>query len=92
MNVAIVGAGRVGTTFGVRLRRAGHRLVAASGRDATATRTRAYLGAVPVLLAADAVRRAEVVIIATPDDAIAPTCAAIVVFPTPPLPSTITNP
>jgi predicted short-subunit dehydrogenase-like oxidoreductase (DUF2520 family) len=78
MNVAIVGAGRVGTAFGVRLRRAGHRIVATSGRDATTPRTRAYLGAVPVLPAADAARRAEVVIIATPDDAIAPTSAAIV--------------
>jgi predicted short-subunit dehydrogenase-like oxidoreductase (DUF2520 family) len=78
MDVAIVGAGRVGTAFGVRLRRAGHRIVAASGRDATAGRTRTYLGSVPVLPAADAARRAELVLLATPDDAIAATCAAIV--------------
>jgi predicted short-subunit dehydrogenase-like oxidoreductase (DUF2520 family) len=78
MDVAIVGAGRVGTALGVRWRRAGHRIVAASGRDATAARTRTYLGAVPVLPPADAARRAELVLIATPDDAIEPTCEAIV--------------
>jgi predicted short-subunit dehydrogenase-like oxidoreductase (DUF2520 family) len=78
MDVAIVGAGRVGTAFGVRLRRAGHRIVATSGREETARRTRTYFGAAPVLSAPDAARRAEVVLIATPDDAIAPTCAAIV--------------
>jgi predicted short-subunit dehydrogenase-like oxidoreductase (DUF2520 family) len=78
MDVAIVGAGRVGTALGVRLRRGGHRIVAASGRDATAARTRTYLGAVPVLPPADAARRAELVLIATPDDAIEPTCESIV--------------
>jgi predicted short-subunit dehydrogenase-like oxidoreductase (DUF2520 family) len=78
MDVAIVGAGRVGTALGVRLRGAGHRIVAASGRDATPARVRTYLGSVRVLTPADAARRAEVVIIATPDDAIAPTCASIV--------------
>jgi predicted short-subunit dehydrogenase-like oxidoreductase (DUF2520 family) len=78
MDVAIVGAGRVGTALGVRLRRSGHRIVATTGREATFARTRAYLGAVPVLPAAEAARRAELVLIATPDDAIAPTCVAIV--------------
>jgi predicted short-subunit dehydrogenase-like oxidoreductase (DUF2520 family) len=78
MDVAIVGAGRVGTAFGVRLRRAGHRIVAASGRGATVARARSYLGAVPVLPPVDAARRGELVLIATPDDAIEPTCEAIV--------------
>jgi predicted short-subunit dehydrogenase-like oxidoreductase (DUF2520 family) len=78
MDLAIVGAGRVGTALGVWLRRSGHRIVAASGRDATEARVRRHLGAVPVLAPAEAARRAELVLIATPDDAIAPTCAAIV--------------
>jgi predicted short-subunit dehydrogenase-like oxidoreductase (DUF2520 family) len=78
MDLAIVGAGRVGTALGVRLRGAGHRIVSASGRDATPARVRDFLGRVPVLSPADAARRADVVLIATPDDAIEPTCAAIV--------------
>jgi predicted short-subunit dehydrogenase-like oxidoreductase (DUF2520 family) len=78
MDVAILGAGRVGTAFGVRLRGAGHRIVAVSGRATTQERTRSYLGRVPVLPPAEAAARAEVSLIATPDDAIAPTCAEIV--------------
>jgi predicted short-subunit dehydrogenase-like oxidoreductase (DUF2520 family) len=78
MDVAIVGAGRVGTALGVRLRAAGHRIVGVSGRAETPARVRRYLGPVRVLPPADAARRAEVVVIATPDDAIAPTCANIV--------------
>jgi predicted short-subunit dehydrogenase-like oxidoreductase (DUF2520 family) len=78
MDVAVVGAGRVGTALAVRLRRAGHRIVAVSGRDSTPDRVRPYLGAVPLLAPADAARRAELAVIATPDDAIEPVCAAIV--------------
>jgi predicted short-subunit dehydrogenase-like oxidoreductase (DUF2520 family) len=78
MDVAIVGAGRVGTALGVRLRAAGHRIVGVSGREQTPARARRYLGRVAILPPAEAARRAEVVLIATPDDAIAPTCADIV--------------
>ncbi len=78
MDVAIVGAGRVGIAFGVRLRAAGHRIVAATSRERDGARVREHLGAVPVLAPADAARRAELVMIATPDDAIAPVCADIV--------------
>jgi predicted short-subunit dehydrogenase-like oxidoreductase (DUF2520 family) len=78
MDVAVLGAGRVGTAIAVRLKAAGHRIVAASGRDRTPERVREFLGAVPILSAADAARRAEVSLIATPDDAIEPTCAEIV--------------
>jgi predicted short-subunit dehydrogenase-like oxidoreductase (DUF2520 family) len=78
MDVAVIGAGRVGTAFGVRLRRAGHRIVAVAGRSETAARVRSHLPAVPVLSPADAARRAEVALIATPDDAIVSTCEAIV--------------
>jgi predicted short-subunit dehydrogenase-like oxidoreductase (DUF2520 family) len=78
VNVAIVGAGRVGTGIGVRLRRSGHRIVAVSGRERTPARAREYLGPVPFLPAADAATLAEVVLIATPDDAIALVCDEIV--------------
>jgi predicted short-subunit dehydrogenase-like oxidoreductase (DUF2520 family) len=78
MDVAVVGAGRVGTAVAVRLRDAGHRIVAVSGRTQTPTRIRAFLRSVPVLQPADAARRAELTLVATPDDAIAPTCASIV--------------
>jgi predicted short-subunit dehydrogenase-like oxidoreductase (DUF2520 family) len=78
MDVAILGAGRVGTAFGVRLGRAGHRIVGVSGHPATPDRARSYLGRVPILPPAEAAARAEVALITTPDDAIQPTCAEIV--------------
>ena len=78
MDVSVLGAGRVGTGLAVRLRRAGHRIVAASGRDETRRRVRSYLGGVPFLPETEAARRGEVVLIATPDDAIATVCDAIV--------------
>jgi predicted short-subunit dehydrogenase-like oxidoreductase (DUF2520 family) len=70
MDVAIVGAGRVGTALGVLLVRAGHRVVAASGREATPARVRAHLPGVPVVGAAEAARRGELVLVAVPDDAL----------------------
>ncbi len=78
MDVAVVGAGRVGTALAVRLTRGGHRIVAASGREATPERLRRYLGRVPVLPPAEAARRAEVVLLATPDDAISLICDRLV--------------
>ena len=43
MKVAIVGAGRVGTCVGVLLTRAGHRVVAVSGRGPTRDRALRFL-------------------------------------------------
>jgi predicted short-subunit dehydrogenase-like oxidoreductase (DUF2520 family) len=43
LSVAVVGAGRVGTALGVLLERAGHRVVAAWGRDASRDRVRRWL-------------------------------------------------
>lgn len=77
MDVVVVGAGRVGTALAVRLRAAGHRVVAVSGRDATPERARRYLPSVSVLPAEVAARRGEVVLIGTPDDAIEPMCSAL---------------
>jgi predicted short-subunit dehydrogenase-like oxidoreductase (DUF2520 family) len=77
MDVAVVGAGRVGTALAVLLARAGHRLVAVSGRDATRARTEKFLPGVTVIPAVEAVRDAELVLVGVPDDAIAETAETI---------------
>jgi predicted short-subunit dehydrogenase-like oxidoreductase (DUF2520 family) len=71
MRIAVVGAGRVGTSLAVRWREAGHEIVAVAGGDATPGRAARYLPGAPVRDPAAAARDAEVVVIATPDGAIA---------------------
>ena len=76
----MIGAGRVGTALGVKLREAGHRIVGVSGREGTADRAKRYLPGVPVVDAADAAdvaRLAGVVLIGTPDDRIEEACASL---------------
>jgi predicted short-subunit dehydrogenase-like oxidoreductase (DUF2520 family) len=68
MDVAIVGAGRVGTAVGVLLLAAGHTVTAVSGRDATRIRAAEFLPGVPVVDPALAVTGATVVVVAVPDD------------------------
>ena len=70
MDVAVVGAGRVGTAFAVLLRRAGHVVTAVSGRDATPARAERYLPGVPVLPAVEAASSADLVVLGVPDDAL----------------------
>lgn len=70
MNVAIVGAGRVGTGMAVLLDRAGHRIVAVSGRGPTRDRASRFLPDVPFLEPAEAARAGELVVIGVPDDEI----------------------
>jgi predicted short-subunit dehydrogenase-like oxidoreductase (DUF2520 family) len=77
MDVAVVGAGRVGTAIAVLLGRAGHRIVAVAGGTATAERAAFHLPGVPVRTPADAASGAELVVIGTPDDAIEATAATI---------------
>jgi len=77
MDVAVIGAGRVGTALAVRLLDAGHRIVAISGRAGTADRAARYLPGVPIRPGAIAARGAEVVIIGTPDDLIEPTATSL---------------
>ncbi|MGH2589540.1 MAG: Rossmann-like and DUF2520 domain-containing protein [Actinomycetota bacterium] len=71
MDLAVIGAGRVGTALAVLWRRAGHRIVAVAGREATPERAATHLPGVPVLDPVDAARDAGIVVIATPDDVIA---------------------
>jgi len=77
MDISVVGAGRVGTALAVLWQRAGHRILAVAGGAATAERAATHLPGVAVLDNAAAARDAEVVLIATPDAAIAVACAQI---------------
>ena len=77
MKVAIVGAGRVGTCVGVLLTRAGHRVVAVSGRGPTRDRALRFLPDARVLAPAAAAREGELVFVGMPDDLIAGTVASI---------------
>jgi predicted short-subunit dehydrogenase-like oxidoreductase (DUF2520 family) len=72
LNVGVIGAGRVGTALAVALRRAGHRITAASAVS-TASRERVdrYLSGTVVLQPADVVAAADLVLLAVPDDALA---------------------
>ena len=68
MNVSVVGAGRVGTAMAVLLGRAGHRIVAVSGRAPTRDRASRFLSGVAFLDPADAARAGELVLVGVPDD------------------------
>jgi predicted short-subunit dehydrogenase-like oxidoreductase (DUF2520 family) len=70
MDIALVGAGRVGTALAVLLSRAGHRISGASGREASRERLRRFLPGVPFTTADEAARGADAVILGVPDDAI----------------------
>lgn len=77
MDIGVVGAGRVGTALAVLLRRAGHEIVAVSGRERTGERAARYLPGTPVLSSAEAARKAAVVLIGTPDDRIEEACVEL---------------
>jgi predicted short-subunit dehydrogenase-like oxidoreductase (DUF2520 family) len=77
MELAVVGAGRVGTALAVLLSRAGHRVAAVSGRADTAGRAARFLPGVPVVTDEQAAASAEVVVLGVPDSAIEPTAAGI---------------
>jgi len=68
MDIAIVGAGTVGTAVGVAWAGAGHRVIAVAGRAETVSRAARWLPGVPVLPIAEAVSGAELVVIGVPDD------------------------
>lgn len=71
LNVGIVGAGKVGASFGASLRLAGHLVVGASGvSEASVNRIDTMLPGVPRLDVEEVVRRCELVFLAVPDDAV----------------------
>jgi predicted short-subunit dehydrogenase-like oxidoreductase (DUF2520 family) len=74
MDVAVVGAGRVGTALAVLLAKAGHRIVAVSGRGSSRARADRHLPGTPFLAPVDAAREGEEVLLAVPDDVVAQVC------------------
>jgi predicted short-subunit dehydrogenase-like oxidoreductase (DUF2520 family) len=70
--VGVVSAGRVGAVLGAALARAGHSVVAASGVSKESVgRAEDLLPAVPLLPPDEVVARADLVLLALPDDALA---------------------
>jgi predicted short-subunit dehydrogenase-like oxidoreductase (DUF2520 family) len=70
--VGVVSAGRVGAVLGAALARAGHTVVAASGvSDASVRRAEDLLPGVELLAPDEVCRRADLVLLALPDDALA---------------------
>jgi predicted short-subunit dehydrogenase-like oxidoreductase (DUF2520 family) len=71
LDVGVVGAGRVGAVLGAALQRVGHRVVAVSGvSEESRERAARLLPGTPVLAPEEVVRRAELVVLAVPDDAL----------------------
>jgi predicted short-subunit dehydrogenase-like oxidoreductase (DUF2520 family) len=70
MNVSVVGAGRAGTAVAVLLSRAGHKIVAVSGRGPTRDRAARYLPGTAFVEPDEAARAGDLVIVAVPDDLI----------------------
>jgi predicted short-subunit dehydrogenase-like oxidoreductase (DUF2520 family) len=78
LRVGVVGAGRVGATLGAALARAGHEIVAASGvSGASRARAERLLPGVPLLPADEVVARADLVLLAVPDDVLRPLVAGL---------------
>jgi predicted short-subunit dehydrogenase-like oxidoreductase (DUF2520 family) len=78
--VSLIGAGRVGTALTVLLERAGHRVVAASGRQGSEERARRHLPFTrfhPWAEAPEAAKAARVVILGVPDDLIEEVCSEL---------------
>jgi predicted short-subunit dehydrogenase-like oxidoreductase (DUF2520 family) len=70
--VGVVSAGRVGAVLGAALARAGHTVAAASGvSKESVTRAEELLPGVPLLPPDEVVARADLVLLALPDDALA---------------------
>jgi predicted short-subunit dehydrogenase-like oxidoreductase (DUF2520 family) len=73
LGVGIIGAGKVGAVLGAALRGAEHAIIGVSAvSDASRERAETLLPGVPVLDVQDIVERAELVLLAVPDDALGP--------------------
>lgn len=72
LGVGIIGAGKVGAVLGAALRAAEHQIVGVHAvSEASRERAEMLLPGVPVLQIPEILRRAELVILAVPDDALA---------------------
>lgn len=72
LGIGVIGAGRVGTVLANALRALGHGVVGVTAvSPASRERAEALLPGVPVLTPHEVIRRAEVVLVTVPDDAIA---------------------
>jgi predicted short-subunit dehydrogenase-like oxidoreductase (DUF2520 family) len=77
-SVGVIGTGRVGSVLGAALARAGHRVVAATGVSRESVRrAEELLPDVPLLPADELVARADFVLLAVPDDELAPLVAGL---------------
>ncbi len=73
LGIGIIGAGKVGAVLGAALRGAEHAVIGASAvSDASRERAETLLPGVPILDVQDIVERAELVLLAVPDDALGP--------------------
>jgi predicted short-subunit dehydrogenase-like oxidoreductase (DUF2520 family) len=73
LTVGVIGTGRVGSVLGAALARAGHSVVAASGVSRESVRrATSMLPGVPLLPADEVVAAAGLVLLAVPDDVLAP--------------------
>ena len=73
LGIGIIGAGKVGAVLGAALRGAEHAIIGVSAvSDASRERAETLLPGVPVLDVQDIVERAELVLLAVPDDALGP--------------------
>jgi predicted short-subunit dehydrogenase-like oxidoreductase (DUF2520 family) len=77
--LALIGPGRAGTTVATALAARGRRVIAVAGRrpDAPSTQAAARRLGAPAVTVAEAARDADLVVIATPDDAIEAVAASI---------------
>jgi predicted short-subunit dehydrogenase-like oxidoreductase (DUF2520 family) len=72
-SVGVIGTGRVGAVLGAALAAAGHRVVAATGVSAGSVhRATRLLPGVPLLPADEVAARADLVVVAVPDDVLGP--------------------
>lgn len=76
--VGIVSAGRVGSVVGAALARAGHRVVAASAvSESSRARAARHLPGAEILPPPDVAAASELLVLAVPDDALAPLARAL---------------
>jgi len=72
LDVGVVGAGRVGTALAVALKRAGHRVTAASAvSQASRRRVAEFLPGTPVMQPDEVISTADLVLLTVPDDVLA---------------------